>query len=75
MRQYMRIEANTDGSRLNRAFQAAQRHISNIKKQKSYQNIRGGVTANENIDQYFNNLGKARRIQYSRNTYMGINAG
>lgn len=74
MRQYMRIEAKTDGERLNRAFQAATRYVSNIKNMKSYQNTRGNGRE-KNIDEYFRDLGRARNIQYSRNTYMGLSNG
>ncbi len=74
MRQYRRIEASTDGARLDRAYQTMRKYVSNIKNMKSYQSTKGN-SESQNIDQYFNNLGKARNIQYSRNTYMGTNAG
>ena len=74
MMQYMRIEQKADGARLDRAFQAAKRYVENIKNMKSYKATRGNAK-DQNIDQYFNNLSKARRMQVSRNTYMGINAG
>lgn len=74
MRQYMRIEANADGARLTKAWKAARKYVDNIKKTKSYQNTRGN-SADKNIDEYFRDLGRARKKQYSRNTYMGINAG
>ena len=76
MRQYMRIEANGgSSSRLSRAYKAMRRYIGNIKSKKSYRNMRDQVSAADNIDKYMNNLGKARRIQYSRNSYMGISNG
>jgi len=74
MRQYMRIEANATGKRLDRAFQAAQRYVYNIKNTKSYKATRGSAR-DKDIDTYFRDLGRARNRQYSQNTYMGINAG
>ena len=74
MQQYMRIEANTDGARLDRAFKAAVRYVNNIKNKKSYKNTVGN-SSEKNIDEYFRDLGTARSKQYSQRTYMGLSEG
>ena len=71
MMQYMRIERNATGERLNRAFRAAQRYVHNIKSTKSYKSTRGD-SSEKDIDTYFRDLSRARRRQYSRSTYMGL---
>ena len=72
MRQYMRIGTEASGKRLTRAYRAYKKYMKNIENMKSY---KAKNKKADNIDEAYGNLRKARSIKYSRNTYMGINAG
>lgn len=78
IQQLIRIENNADDARADKAAAIAKRYINNIRNTRSYQRtlakgekalIEKGNEAGMDI------MRSARDVQYSRNTYMGLNGG
>lgn len=51
------------------------KYVKNIRNKASYKAVKGNVTAEENIDEYMRNLGRANKLQFARSSYMGLANG